>query len=322
MTPLPNPRHLRYLCSLAETLHFGRAASVCGVTQSTLSAGIQELEALLGASLVERTKRRVLLTPLGHDVAARAQRILREAEDLVDLARSAKEPLSGELRLGVIPTIGPYLLPRALRRLQEAYPKLRLYLREEQTGPLIEQLGEGRLDALVLALPYDIGDLETMSLGKDELLLVCPASHALARKNAVATADLEGVPVLMLEDGHCLRSQSLRACQLSTAERHEVFQGTSLRTLVPMVENGLGVTLLPRMALETELPHDGTLVARKLATPSGAREIVLAWRRTSARAAEFRLLGEKLREALAAPSAVIPAESGNPAQRWTPVSRG
>jgi LysR family hydrogen peroxide-inducible transcriptional activator len=273
---------------------------VCGVTQSTLSAGIQEVEALLGASLVERTRRRVLLTPLGHEVVGRARRILRESEDLVDLARGAKEPLSGELRLGVIPTIGPYLLPRAMPRLRKSHPKLRLYLREEQTLPLVEQLGEGRLDALVLALPYEIGELETMSLGRDALMLVCPAEHKLARKKLIAAADLQDEPVLLLEDGHCLRSQSLRACQLSGAERHEVFQGTSLRTLVPMVGNGLGVTLLPRMALEAELPRDGRLVARPLATPTGAREIVLAWRPTSARAAEFRLLGETLRAALAA----------------------
>jgi LysR family hydrogen peroxide-inducible transcriptional activator len=299
MIPLPNPRHLRYLCALAETLHFGRAASICGVTQSTLSAGIQEVEALLGASLVERTKRRVLLTPVGHEVVERARRILRESEDLVDLARGSAEPLSGELRLGVIPTIGPYLLPRALPPLQKDCPKLRLYLREEQTAPLIEQLNDGRLDALVLALPYDIGELETMSLGCDELVLVCPADHKLAEKELIAASDLQEVPVLLLEDGHCLRSQSLRACQLSGAERHEVFQGTSLRTLVPMVGNGLGVTLLPRMALEAELPRDGRLVARPLATPTGAREIVLAWRRTSARAAEFRLLGKTLRAALA-----------------------
>jgi LysR family hydrogen peroxide-inducible transcriptional activator len=299
MIPLPNPRHLRYLCALAETLHFGRAAVVCGVTQSTLSAGIQEVEALLGASLVERTRRRVLLTPLGHEVVGRARRILRESEDLVDLARGAKEPLSGELRLGVIPTIGPYLLPRAMPRLRESHPKLRLYLREEQTLPLVEQLGEGRLDALVLALPYEIGELETMSLGRDALVLVCPAEHKLARKKLIAASDLQDEPVLLLEDGHCLRSQSLRACQLSGAERHEVFQGTSLRTLVPMVGNGLGVTLLPRMALEAELPRDGRLVARPLATPTGAREIVLAWRPTSARAAEFRLLGAALRAALA-----------------------
>ena len=299
MIHLPNPRHLRYFCALAETLHFGRAAQVCGVTQSTLSAGIQEIEALLGASLVERTKRRVLLTPLGHEVVARARRVLRESEDLVELARAANEPLSGELRLGVIPTVGPYLLPRALPRLQKAYPRLRLYLREEQTAPLVEQLNDGRLDALVLALPYDIGELGTMSLGRDELVLVCPEDHPLAQKKAVAAADLEHAKLLLLEDGHCLRSQSLRACQLSGAERHEVFQGTSLRTLVPMVGNGLGVTLLPRMALEAELPGDGRLVARPLGTPTGAREIVLAWRPTSAREAEFRLPGDKLRETLA-----------------------
>lgn len=299
MSYLPNPRHLRYLCVLADTLHFGRAAAQCAVTQSTLSAGIQELETQLGASLVERTKRRVVLTPLGHEIVARAQRVLRETEDLVELARSHQEPLVGELKLGVIPTIGPYLLPRALPRLQAGYPKLRLYLREEQTVPLLEQLADGRLDAVVLALPYDVGEVATMVLGRDELVLVCPADHPLAAKDRVAPTDLAEAKLLLLEDGHCLRSQSLRACQLSSAERHEVFQGTSLRTLVPMVGNGLGVTLLPRMALEAELPRDGRLVTRPLATPTGAREIALAWRRTSARDREFRLLGKELAAALA-----------------------
>jgi LysR family hydrogen peroxide-inducible transcriptional activator len=298
MNYLPNLRHLRYLCTLAENLHFGRAATACGVTQSTLSAGIQELEAGLGASLVERTKRRVLLTPLGQEVVERARGVLRATEDLVEVAHSAKEPLSGNLRLGVIPTIGPYLLPKVLPRLAERYPQLRLYLREDQTGPLVEQLGEGKLDALVLALPYDIGELETMPLGRDELMLVSPAAHTLAKKQSVAPADLDGVPVLLLEDGHCLRSQSLRACHLSDAERHEVFQGTSLRTLVPMVASGLGLTLLPKMAIEAELPPDGSLVARPLATRASAREIVLAWRRTSARAPEFRLLGAVFAAAL------------------------
>jgi LysR family hydrogen peroxide-inducible transcriptional activator len=302
-TYLPNPRHLRYLCTLAEHLHFGRAAAACAVTQSTLSAGIQELEAGLGASLVERTKRRVLLTPTGQEVVARARRILREIEDLVDRARGAQEPLAGDLRVGVIPTIGPYLLPKVLPRLAERYPKLRLYLREDQTAPLVEQLGEGKLDALVLALPYDIGDLETMTLGQDELMLVAPATHPLAKKKVVAPADLDAVQVLLLEDGHCLRSQSLRACQLAGAERHEVFQGTSLRTLVPMVASGLGLTLLPKLALATELPAGGSLVARRLATPTRSREIVLAWRRTSARAREFRLLGEAFAATLNATSA-------------------
>ena len=297
MSRLPSLRQLRYLCALEEHLHFSRAADACAVTQSTLSAGIQELEAMLDASLVERTKRRVLVTPLGREVAARARRLLRAAEDLVDAAQGGGEPLTGDLRLGVIPTIGPYLLPRALPGLRGDYADLKLYLREDQTAALLEQLEAGRLDAVVLALPYDIGDLETMTLAEDRIVLVCRADHPLAGSAEVGYSALKDTRLLLLEDGHCLRKHALRACQLADPDRHEVFQGTSLRTLVPMVASGLGVTLLPSMALESELPQVGGLVARPLNSAAGSREIVLAWRKSSPRGAEFRLLGEVLRRA-------------------------
>jgi LysR family hydrogen peroxide-inducible transcriptional activator len=297
MHNLPTPRQLRYLCALAEHLHFGRAAAACAVTQSTLSAGLQELEAMLGATLVERTKRRVMLTPLGRELAVRARQLLRAEEDMVALAQSAAEPLSGELRLGIIPTIGPYLLPAALPLLRARYPKLRLYLREEQTADLTLGLTEGRLDLVVLALPYEIGDLETMAIGKDELFLVCPADHPLAAVTAVSSADLSNAEMLLLEDGHCLRHHALEACELAGPGRREAFQGTSLKTLVAMVAGGLGVTLLPGIALASEIGGDGQLVARPLTTPAAAREIALAWRKSSPREAEFRLFGELLREA-------------------------
>lgn len=298
MKHLPSPRHLRYLCALEEHLHFGRAAEACAVTQSTLSAGLRDLEALLGASLVERTKRRVMFTPLGHAVAAQARRVLREAEDLVDLARGSGEPLSGDLRLGLIPTVAPYLLSRALPLLRAAHPHLRLYLRENQSADLIAQLDAGRLDAAVLALPYPLGEHEVMTLARDELVLVCPSAHPLATRDAVGPADLTTARLLLLEDGHCLREHAIRACGTAGRGKRETFQGTSLRSLVAMVSNGLGVTLAPAMALDSEVNGKPDLVARPLAPPGGAREIALVWRDGSPRGAEFRLLGTVLQAAL------------------------
>ncbi len=298
MKHLPSPRHLRYLCALEEHLHFGRAADACSVTQSTLSAGLRDLEALLGASLVERTKRRVMFTPLGHAVAVQARRVLREAEDLIDLARGSGEPLSGDLRLGLIPTVAPYLLPRALRLLRAAYPHLRLYLREDQSADLIAQLDAGRLDAVVLALPYPLGEHESIVLARDELVLVCPSADPLATRDAVGPADLAEARLLLLEDGHCLREHAIRACGTAGRGKRETFQGTSLRSLVAMVSNGLGVTLVPAMALDSEVHGEPGLVACPLAPPGGAREIALVWRDGSPRGAEFRLLGQTLLAAL------------------------
>src|SRR5215469_382176 len=253
---LPSLQQLRFLRSLAETLHFGRAAEACTVTQSTLSAGIQELEERLGVRLVERAGRRVMLTPLGEEVAERARRMLSDAEDLVDVARSAREPLSGPLRLGIIPTIGPYLAPPLMRGLRDAFPELRLYLREEQTAPALEKLAAGQLDLVLLALPYEVDAFETMSLGDDAILAALPAAHPLARSDAVKRDALVGEELLLLEDGHCLRSHALQACRLADTAPNEVFQGTSLRTLVQMAANGLGVTLVPALAADAELPAD------------------------------------------------------------------
>jgi len=304
--PLPSLRQLRYLVALAEHGHFGRAADSCAVTQSTFSAGIQELENTLGGvSLVERSKRHVLVTPLGHDVVARARRILREAEDLAEAVQTARAPLSGPLRLGVIPTVGPYLLPRIMPRLKDSFPGLQLYVREEQTAGLIEKLTGGRLDLLLIAKPYELGDaVETMEVGEDELMVACPAGHRLAAESSVAGHRLRAEPLLLLEDGHCLRSQALAACDLAAADRNEVFQGTSLRTLVQMVAAGLGCTLIPRMALEAEAPAAGTdaespVAVRPLGPGRHARTIALAWRRTSGRKDEFRRFGEFIAEAAA-----------------------
>jgi len=295
ITSLPTPRQLRYLVALAEHGHFGRAAQACGVTQSTLSAGLKELEATLGVTLVERTRRSVLVTPLGQQVVERARRLLAETEDLVELARAGRDPLAGRLRLGVIPTIGPYLMPPALARLKRAFPKLQLYLREEQTAPLLEKLAAGALDLVLIALPYDTGDLEIMTIAEDEILLAAPAGHVLAGQPLVKDAQLRDQPLMLLEDGHCLRAHALEACNLTGAGRNEIFQGTSLRTLVQMVASGLGLTLVPRIAVTAELPPGGAVRAVPLGPGRHARTLALAWRRGGAQADAYRRLGAVLK---------------------------
>jgi LysR family transcriptional regulator, hydrogen peroxide-inducible genes activator len=291
---LPTLRQLRYLVALAEHRHFGRAAETCLATQSTLSAGLQELENLLGVTLVERTKRKVMLTPLGEEVVARARVVLRGAEDIADLAAASAEPLSGPLRLGVIPTIGPYVLPRVLPHLRKVHPNLRLYLREDLTARLLERLTSGDLDAVLIALPYESTEMESMVVGEDPFMLACPPGHALASKAQVESADLMGGDLLLLEEGHCLREHALAACRLPGPAKGDGILGTSLATLVQMVANGLGVTLLPQMAVQGGVLAGTDLVTRPLAD-AGNRLIGLAWRPSSPRKAEFRALGEFLK---------------------------
>lgn len=292
-THLPTLRQLRYLVALAEHRHFGRAAEACFATQSTLSAGLQELESLLGVTLVERTKRKVLMTPLGEEVALRARDLLRGAEDIADLAMSHRRPLSGRLRLGVIPTIAPFLLPRVLPRLRSAYPDLKPALREDLTARLLERLANGEMDVAVLALPYDAPEMEMEALATDPFVLACPPRHPLADKETITGADLADCDLLLLEEGHCLRDHALAACSLPAPRRGEGILGTSLGTLVQMVAAGMGVTLLPRMAVEAGILGGTDLVTRPLAG-GGARQLGLAWRKSSARKEEFRLLGRAL----------------------------
>lgn len=290
LKPLPTLRQLRYLVALAEHLHFGRAAEACLATQSTLSAGLQELETLLGAILVERTRRKVMLTPVGEEVVARARLLLRGAEDMVDLVEASRKPLSGALRLGVIPTIGPYLLPRVLPGLRAAHPDLKLHLREDQTARLLARLNAGELDLALIALPYDAPEIETLELSEDEFLLACPSGHPLAALKAVPGQALADHDLLLLEEGHCLREHALSACRLPGPAKGEGILATSLATLVQMVANGLGVTLLPKMAVESGILNGTDLITRPLAEPA-SRGIGLAWRPSSPRKAEFRALG-------------------------------
>jgi LysR family transcriptional regulator, hydrogen peroxide-inducible genes activator len=298
MVILPSLQQLRFLCALAERCHFGRAAESCAVTQSTLSGGIKELEARLGVALFERSHRHVMLTPLGKEIAARAQRLLVDAEELVGLARSAQEALSGPLRFGVIPTVGPYVLPALLAHLGTALPKLKLHVREAQTAVLLDKLANGELDILLVAIPYELGDVEAMEITEDPIVVAISRNHPLRHHKMVSRDDLAREQLLLIEDGHCLRSHSLQACRIVDPVRNEVFQATSLRTLVQMVAAELGVTLMPQIAVDSELASSRNVVIRPLFPDKPFRTLVLAWRPTSSRGAEFRMLGNLIRECL------------------------
>ncbi|MEX1108514.1 MAG: hydrogen peroxide-inducible genes activator [Dongiaceae bacterium] len=295
MNGLPSLRQLRYLVALADHGHFARAADSCHVTQSTLSVGIQELETKLGAPLVERRGRRTLLTPLGDEIARRARALLADATDLVETARSGREPLTGTIQLGVIPTVSPYLLPRILPELRRRYPKLRLYLTEDQSDRIAAGLEEGRLDALLLALPYELPGAETMSLFDDPFVFACREDHPLANETLLPVERLADEPLLLLQDGHCLSDQAIAACRLADRRGRAPFAATSLPTLIQMVDNGLGVTLLPQLAIDAGAIEGTAIKGCSLAgNPPPGREIALAWRRGSPRGEEFRLLGEAI----------------------------
>ena len=293
---LPTLRQLQYLKLLAEHGSFSRAAEAAHVTQPTLSAGVQELEKVLGAPVVDRGRSGVILTPVGEEAVRRAKDILARSEDLVQAARSAGQPLSGRFRLGVIPTVAPFLLPRALPALRQRFPSLRLFLREDQTGKLIASLKAGAIDAALIALPYDTSGLGVAHVEDDELLAAIPANHPLLARDRVDPAALEE-GLILLEDGHCLREHALATCELDpprTGGDDGSFAATSLHTLVQMVGSGLGVSLLPAMAVQAGLTDNTPVGIRPLIAGSPHREIVVAWRAGSSRETEARLLAEAL----------------------------
>jgi LysR family hydrogen peroxide-inducible transcriptional activator len=294
MEILPTLKQLRHLVALADNRHFGKAAKACLVTQSTLSASLKELEDILQAPLVDRTNRRVAFTPLGEATVERARRLLDEAEALVLAAQEERAPLTGTVRLGVIPTIGPFLLPRIMPGLREAWPKLKLYLREDQTDSLLEQLHAGRLDVLALALPYDCGNVETALLFKDRFSLGLRRDHRLAGAKHVRPKEIESETLLLLQEGHCLRGHALSACRLGDKAHADAFEGTSLPTLVQMVDNGLGVTLLPQLALDAGVLKGTEMVARPVEVDNPERDIALVWRKGTARKEEFQLLAREI----------------------------
>lgn len=296
---LPTLKQLQYLVALHDHGHFGRAAEACFITQSTLSASLRELETLLGNVLVERTRRVVRFTPLGLRIVAKARRVLHEAEELADMARAGRAPLTGELRMGVIPTIAPFLLPSLLPQLREEWPALKLYLREETSQVACDSLQRGQLDCVLLAMPFACGDVDVAELFDDELLVAFPQGEQ-PESSAIRPEDLAPGRLLLLEDGHCLKDHALSACNRPELRASAMMMGTSLHTLVQMVDNSLGVTMVPRMALDAGVLSGTSIAVRRLEAEHAARRIALIWRRGSPRAEEFRLLGDALRRHRAA----------------------
>lgn len=293
-------KQLRYFSALAETLHFGKAAKLCNVSQPALSMQIKDLEGHLGVTLVERGSTRLLLTPEGGEIAKRAREILMSVQDLTELASHRRHPLAGRLRLGVIPSIGPYLLPKLLPDAHDAFPDLALSLRESQTQTLIDDLLDGYLDLLILALPVGPDEIDTMILFDDRFSVALPRDHALSKRQQVSQEELADEHLLLLEEGHCLRDQALAICQ--TAKTDE-FRASSLATVVQMVANGYGVTILPALALATEVGPPGPIAVVPFAEPAPFRTIGLAWRRSSPHEKAFNELGRFIQERFVAPSA-------------------
>ena len=293
MKTLPSLRQLQYLLALSETLSFGRAAKLCHVTQSTLSAGIRDLEALLGQPVVERTSRRVTLSTFGRDLLPYARTTLDHAERLVDQARARRTPLTGALRLGVIPTIAPYLLPDILPGLHADYPALDLHLREDMTARLITALDRNDIDAALIALPYEANGMVQMELFSEPFVLVQAADQGAALPPHITLDALKDQTILLLEDGHCLRDHAREACHLQDHAKEKTFSATSLPTLLQMVQHGYGATLLPAMAVRTGFLPQG-LQIHEFNAPAPRRKIGLVWRQNSARGAEFRLLGQHI----------------------------
>lgn len=296
MAQLPTLRQLQFLISLAAHGSFSRAAESCHVTQPTLSSAIKELESGLGTILVERGARQVTLTPAGEAAVERAQRVMSESEDLVTAVQVAGEPLTGPFRLGVIPTIAPFLLPLALPELRSNFPNLELFLREDLTARLYNGLRERRLDAALVALPYEANHISSLVIASDEFLFACAAEHDLAGRNTLKPSDLVEENLLLLEDGHCLRDHALAIC--SAQKVRSDFAATSLHTLVQMVKSGLGPTLLPKMAVDAGLVDRLGLSVTPFDPPIAGREIGIAWRTGSARADEAAQLGVAIKRVL------------------------
>lgn len=295
---LPTLKQLQYLTALHIHGHFGRAAEACFVTQSTLSAGLAELESLLRVRLVERNRRVVRFTPMGERVVAKAYVVLREADELSGLTVGGDKPLVGPLRLGVIPTIAPYLLPRALPRVRADWPDLKLHLREEMSGPATEALARGILDVVLLALPWETPGLGVMPLFEDPFFLVFRPGDLPDPPPAVAPDAIDPHHLLLLEDGHCLKEQALSACGRPELRADPAHRGTSLTTLVQMVAGGMGQTLVPKLALDAGIITGSDVISRPV-SGNASRTVSLVWRQNSPREAEFRLLGESLVAGLA-----------------------
>jgi LysR family transcriptional regulator, hydrogen peroxide-inducible genes activator len=286
-------RQLQYVVAVADTLGFHKAADRCHVSQPTLSAQVQQIEALLGVKLFERDRRRVLVTGAGAELVPRARRVLVEVEDLIASATRLREPFAGTLRIGVIPTVAPYLLPEVMPRVRARYPKLSLVFREEKTDEIMRALGEGSLDAGLVALEAHVGDVAHAEVANDPFVAALPKGHPLARKKRLDLADLDGAQVLLLDEGHCFRDQALDLCSKAGATEMG-FRATSLATLAQMVSSGAGVTLLPALAVSVE-NRGRQLEIRPFVEPVPGRTVALAWRRSSPFASVFSELAKAFR---------------------------
>ncbi|MDH5301019.1 MAG: hydrogen peroxide-inducible genes activator [Gammaproteobacteria bacterium] len=281
---LPSVRQLQYFLAVLELNHFGQAAERCFVTQSTLSAGIQELESVLGGVLFERSKRKVMPTPLGVMLEPKARQIVDEAAQMVELAKGRRGVLIGTLRLGVIPTIGPFLLPKILPGVREMFPQLRLQLVEEQSAALLERLNNGMIDCALMALPYELGGLEHGVIFEENFCIAFPPGHRLAQARALSSTQLPADEIMLLEEGHCLRDHALAACHWRASRQSATtVQGTSLYTMIEMVAGGQGITFIPQMAADSALVAQSGINLRPLAEPGPHRQIALVWRPTYVR---------------------------------------
>jgi LysR family transcriptional regulator, hydrogen peroxide-inducible genes activator len=278
-----NLKDLKYLVALADTGHFGKAAERCFVSQPTLSAQLKKLEEYLGVKLVERQPKNVQLTDVGKQIVIRARRMLDEGDEIVALARSNTDPLAGKLKVGLIPTVGPYLLPRVMPKIRKAVPQLGLMLYEYQTEELLKRLRDGEIDVGILALPVLQDGLESRALYDEAFTVALPSRHPLAEKGAIKVQDLKGQTLLLLEDGHCLRDQALEVCSRVDVREAEDFRATSLETLRQMVVAGLGITLLPEMAVESPYGSQRGLTIRQFTNPRPSRTVGAVWRKSSTR---------------------------------------
>jgi LysR family hydrogen peroxide-inducible transcriptional activator len=293
-----NLRDLRYLVALADERHFGKAADRCFVSQPTLSAQIRKLEEYLGAPLVERQPKRVSLTETGEKVVQRARRLLQEADAIVELAKTDRDPLAGHLRLALIPTVGPYLLPHVAGPLRRAVPRLKLMLYEYQTAPLLEKLRDGELDLGILALPVPTDGLDSATLYDEPFTLAVPASHPLAERDRVKVEDLRGETLLLLEDGHCLRDQAIEECSRIRINEEQDYRATSLETLRQMVAAGHGVTLLPELAAETPVGTARGLRIKPFSKPVPVRTVGAVWRKSTTRGKAIEAVVTAIRAAM------------------------
>jgi len=276
-------KDLRYLVAVADTRHFGRAAERCFVSQPTLSTQLKKLEDYLGVQLIERQPKRVALTAAGEEIVARARRILEASDEVVTLARAHRDPLAGALRIALLPTIGPYLLPRVAREIRKALPRLDLRLYEYPTAAMLARLRAGEIDLGILALPVDLDGLEALELYDEPFMVAVPATHPLAKRSTIRVQDLADETLLLLEDGHCLRDQALAVCSQVGMHEKQDFRATSLETLRQMVATGAGVTLLPELATHGAYRHARGVVVRPFASPAPLRKIGAVWRKSSAR---------------------------------------